>query len=371
MFKAEKSAMLSALALSSGVVEKRNTIPILQNVLIERDGDGLVTRLTNMDIEAKTSLKTVLIDPDFEAFTVPAALLHDIVRKLPDGAEASIERANKDRLDSIALKSGRSKFSLQVLPASDFPEMKMPVDPVRVTVPADELASAIGDCSHAMSTEETRYYLNGIFMHQEAGCEDATFVATDGHRLVKRRTQATIENAFKGVIIPRQTVRVLPKILPDAGEIDLLVTDTLIQIVGGSSVITSKLVDGTFPDYVRVIPAEGSMKASIDIKALNAAVDRVATVSGERGKAVAFTFADQQLRLAVTNPDTGNAEEELAYEGEAALQIGFNAKYVAEALGHLRGDTIALSLTDGGAPAILRSAIGGPENLIVLMPMRI
>jgi DNA polymerase III subunit beta len=371
MFKAEKSALLSALALSGSVVEKRNTIPIMQNVLIEREEERLVTRLTNMDIEAKTYFKAVLIDPDFEPFTVPAALLNDIVRKLPDGAEVSIDRANKDPLDSITLKSGRSKFNLQVLPASDFPELIMPSGAVRVTIPADELATAIGDCTHAISTEETRYYLNGIFMHQEEDCEDATFVSTDGHRLVKRRTQATIDKPFKGVIVPRQTVRVLPKVLPDAGEIDLMVTDTVIRFVRGSSIITSKLVDGTFPDYARIIPADGAMKASLDIKTLNAAVDRVATVSGERGKAVGFTFANQQLRLAVTNPDTGNAEEEVTYEGEADLQIGFNAKYVAEALGNLRGDSITLSLTDGGAPAILRSATGSPENLIVLMPMRI
>ncbi|RFB95189.1 DNA polymerase III subunit beta [Rhizobium leguminosarum bv. trifolii] len=370
MFKAEKSALLSALALVGSVTEKRNTIPILQNVLIEREEDRLVARLTNLDIEAKTFFKAVSIDSDFQPFTVPASLLNDIVRKLPDGAEASIARPDGDKFTSIILKSGRSRFALQVLPAGDFPEMKMPADPVRVTIPADELSGAIGDCSHAISTEETRHYLNGIFFHQLAGSEDATFVATDGHRLVKRLTQAEISGAFPGVIIPRNTVRVLQKILPDAGGIDLDVTETLIRAVVGSTIITSKLIDGTFPDYQRVIPSDCHLVCTLQAKHLGEAVDRVATVSSERGRAVQFTFADQHLRLKVSNPDAGDAEDELAFEGEADLQIGFNARYVGDALAHLTGEKITLSLSAPGAPAILRSAISNPENLIVLMPMR-
>ncbi|MDO3434370.1 DNA polymerase III subunit beta [Rhizobium sp. CBN3] len=371
MFKAEKSALLSALALVGSVVEKRSTIPILQNVLIEREEDRLVARLTNLDIEAKTYFKAIVIDPDFEAFTVPAGLFADIVRKLPDGAEASIERPKDGKLGSILLKSGRSKFSLQVLPASDFPEMKMPADAVRVTIPADELDRAIGACGHAMSTEETRHYLQGIFLHQSAGSEDATFVATDGHRLVKRLTQAEIGGSFKGVIIPRNTVRVLPKILPDAGDIELMVTDTVVRFVGGSSILMTKLIDGTFPDYQRIIPTDATMVATIGSKAMASAVDRVATVSGERGRAVAFSFADQQLRLKVSNPDAGDGEDEVAYEGEATIDIGFNAKYIADALANLPGDIITMSLTETGAPAVLRTNGGNPENLIVIMPMRV
>ncbi|MGO6707639.1 DNA polymerase III subunit beta [Rhizobium johnstonii] len=371
MFKAEKSALLSALALAGSIVEKRNTIPILQNVLIEREEERLIARVTNLDIEAKSYFKAVSIDPGFEPFTVPAALLADIVRKLPDGAEASVERAKADRLDSIVLKSGRSKFVLQVLPAGDFPEMTMATGAVRVSIPADELAGAIGDCSHAISTEETRIYLNGIYFHQVDGSEDATFVATDGHRLVKRLTQADISAAFPGVIIPRMAVRVLQKILPDAGDIDLMVTPNLIRVVGGSAIVTSKLIDGNFPDYLRVIPAESTMVCTLPAKQLGEAVDRVATVAGDRGRGVSFNFADQQLRLKVSNPDAGDAEDELAFEGEADLTIGFNAKYVAEALAHLTGENITMSLGGAGAPAVLRSTIGSPENLIVLMPMRI
>lgn len=371
MFKAEKSALLSALALAGSIVEKRTTIPILQNVLIDREEDRMIARVTNLDIEAKTYFKPVSIDPEFQPFTVPAGLLSDIVRKLPDGAEASIERGKDTKLSSIFLKSGRSKFSLQVLPATDFPEMAALANPVRVTIPADELSRAIGDCSHAMSTEETRYYLNGIFFHQAAGSEDATFVATDGHRLVKRLTQAEISGKFPGVIIPRAAVRVLPKILPDAGDIDLMVTDNAVRFVGGSAILTTKLIDGTFPDYQRVIPSDCHMACTLQSRPFGEAVDRVATVSGERGRAVEFTFGEQQLRLRVSNPDAGDAEDELAFEGEADLKIGFNARYVGDALAHLSGDKITISLTEAGAPAVLRSATANPENLIVLMPMRV
>lgn len=374
MFKAEKSALMAALSLTTNVVEKRNTMPILQNVLIEPGAapGTLTARLTNLDIEASTPFKAD-VDLDFVAFTVPAGMLTDIVRKLPDG-DVTIKRKDP-QLSSISIEAGRSRFSLQVLPATDFPAMKVPAGfPHRVTVSSADFAGAITACGFAVSTEETRYYLNGIFLHATAAdAADAglVLVATDGHRLSKRFVRAETSPDMTSVIIPRQALKVIEKILPKTGEITIELSDTLIRFSGGSSLITSKLVDGTFPDYVRVVPSSHEMQATIEATALSASIDRVATVAGERGRGVTFSFRGGELHLEVKNPDAGTATDTLAYTGAAELQIGFNAKYVNDALAHLPGDELIIGLGDSGSPAVLRSVGSNPENLIVLMPMRV
>ncbi|APO74232.1 DNA polymerase III subunit beta 2 [Rhizobium etli 8C-3] len=375
MFTAEKSALMAALALTANVVEKRNTIPILQNVLIEAGAapGSLSARLTNLDIEASTPFKAIA-DVDFEPFTVPAGLLADIVRKLPDGCDVTVKRKG-GKLDAVVIEAGRSKFSLQVLPASDFHEMKVPGGfQHRFTIAAGDFAAAITACGFAVSTEETRYYLNGIFLHPtaaDAEHQGVILVATDGHRLSKRYVKAEMDPAMPGVIIPRQSIKVIEKILPKAGEIIVELSENLIRLSGGSSLITSKLVDGTFPDYVRVVPNGHDMEATLDAPTLAAAIDRVATVSGERGRAVRFSFAGGQLHLEVKNPDAGDASDTLSYDGHAELEIGFNARYVNDALSHLPGEQLTMALGDTNSPAVLRSIGAHPENLIVLMPMRV
>lgn len=375
MFTAEKTALANALALTGNVVEKRNTMPILQNVLIEAGAEPgtLSARLTNLDIEASTPFKAI-IAADFEPFTVPAGLLTDIVRKLPDGCEVKITRRSGTKLDGVSIAAGRSKFSLQVLPAHDFPEMRAAGFPHKVTLASADFAAALAACSFAMSTEETRYYLNGIFLHATtAGAEHhgVMLVATDGHRLSKRFVAAESDPAMPGIIIPRLSVKVIEKILPKTGDVTVELSDSLVRISGGSSLITSKLVDGTFPNYAQVIPAQSAMAPTIESAALAASIDRVATVSGERGRAVSLTFAGGQLQLQVSNPDAGDATDELAYEGEAELTIGFNAKYVSDVLTHLPGERVSMGLDGAGGPAVLRSPGAHPENLIVLMPMRV
>ncbi|MFK0330669.1 DNA polymerase III subunit beta [Rhizobium sp. NPDC090275] len=375
MFKAEKSALMAALALTSNVVEKRNTIPILQNVLIEAGPTPgtLSARLSNLDIEASTPFRAD-VDINFTAFTVPAGMLTDIVRKLPDGCDVTVKRKDA-QASSISIEAGRSRFSLQVLPATDFPEMKVPSGfQHQVTVPSADFAAAITACGFAVSTEETRHYLNGIFLHPTSADADEqglVLVATDGHRLSKRLVAAATTPDMASVIIPRQALKVIEKILPKTGEIKIEFSDTLIRFSGGSSLITSKLVDGVFPDYARIVPSGHEMQATIASAALSAAIDRVATISGERGRAVSFSFAGGQLHLEVNNPDAGTATDTLSYTGEAELQIGFNAKYVNDVLAHLPGEQLTIELADSGSPAVLRSVGGNPENLILLMPMRV
>lgn len=371
MFTAEKSALLAALSLTGAIVERRNTIPILANVLLSpSEADGRLTaRMTDLDTEAEIEFPAVatgMIRP----FTVPAHLLLDIVRKLPDGADITIE-AGDPALSGVKIKAGRSRFSLQALDARDFPSLGAGDMPCRFELPAKALASALDAVSFAISTEETRYYLNGIYLHSVEG--GVMLVATDGHRLAKRFLPLPngMEGPNPGIIIPRKTVGVISRILPKEGTVSIAASDAKVMIVTEDTRLTSKLIDGTFPDYQRIIPEGGTMLAELDGKALTEAVDRVATIAGDKGRAARFTFKDHQLTLTVTNPDAGNAEEALPYEGQAEIETGFNAKYVLDVLSHLPEGTITIAIQDVGAPAIFRADGDHRDNLVVLMPMRV
>lgn len=367
MFTVSKSAILDALKLVGDVVERRNTIPILQNVAIEAGGSGRLTaRVSDLDIEAVVPFAAEIL-PGFKPFTVQAFLLNDIVRKLPDGIDIRME-ATDEHMSAVNLKAGRSKFRLQVLPSTDFPTMASGDLPFTVEMPAPTLSKAIASVSFAISTEETRYYLNGIFFHPAA--DGLKLVATDGHRLSKQFVRAEdVPQSMRGIIVPKKTVHTLAKHLPKDGTVILQISDAKIRVIIGEMVMLSKLIDGTFPDYQRVIPPH---EKAIEIEGaqLSAAIGRVSTVSSS-GRAVKLTFSEGMLRLVVNNPDAGNAEDEVAFEGEAEMETGFNGKYMTEALDRLGEGTVQMLLGEPGSPAILRADGDHAENLIVLMPMRI
>lgn len=367
MFTATKSALNAALALTGDIVERRNTIPILSNVLFARaaEGGGLVVRMTDLDIEAEVSLPAT-VQPGFVAYTVPGHMLRDIARKLPEG-EVDLSALPSGE---VQIRAGRSKFALHSLPEADFPSLSAGEVQFRFSIDAKSLAAAIAGVAFATSTEETRYYLNGIYLHAED--DGVRLVATDGHRLASRHVRRDSGEApAAGIIVPRKTVAVLQKILPKDGLVEIEASDAKIAFRIPGLRLISKLIDGTFPDYRRVIPADGQHRWQIESAALTAAVDRVATISGERGKACRFSFSAGQLMLSVVNADAGAAEETLACEGADELTIGFNAKYVADALNHLPEGDISLTTSDPGSPAVLRADGDHAANLIVLMPMRV
>jgi DNA polymerase-3 subunit beta len=370
MLTVGKSALKSALALSSDIVERRNTIPILSNVLIERASKSeMQVRMTDMDIEARI-LFDAEASPEFQPFTVPGALLRDITGKLPDGAVVSITPSD-DRLASVKLKAGRSVFTLQVLPFTDFPDITAGSFAARFALPAQALAKAISGVAFAISAEETRYYLNGIFLHAFEG--GLVLVATDGHRLARRFLPDVLEG-MPGVIVPTKTVKILGKLLGSAAkdaEVHVDVSDAKIRFTLDGITLTSKLVDGTFPEYLRVIPSNHTGTAELESSTLRTAVDRVSTVSSDKGRACRFRFSGGALTLEVVNPDAGSATEDVAYDGDADTEIGFNAKYVLEAIASLPDGPLTLALTDAGSPAILRADGDHKHNLVVLMPMRV
>lgn len=370
MFTAKKSNLSAALALSAHIVERRNTIPILSNVAFERTDTGLRARMTDLDIEAEIDLEATLTI-DFKDFSVPANLLKEIVGKLPDGAEITADAKEKNGSpDTVSFKAGRSRFSLQALPSADLATMTVGTLSHRFTIGSKALQSAIAGVSFAMSTEETRYYLNGIFMHPAEG--GMMFVATDGHRLAKRFLSLDdVPTGAPGVIIPRKTIAALSKILPKDVDVIVDISDTKVAFTFPGTRLVSKLIDGTFPEYQRVIPADNGTEVSIDSKSIASAVDRVASVSSERGRAMQFHFADGNLTMSVSNPDAGSAQDEVSYQGQAELKTGFNAKYVLDVLNHLPEGDLTISLDAEDSPAIFRADGDHTENLIVLMPMRV
>jgi len=366
----ERSALLKSLGHVHRVVERRNTIPILSNVLLSASGEGLQLKATDLDLEV-TEI-TAADTGQKGATTLPAHTLYEIVRKLPDGAQVSLEAGDNGQLQ---LRSGRSRFNLQSLPESDFPDLATGELTHAFKIGAGDLKRLIDKTQFAISNEETRYYLNGVFMHV-AEVEGQAFlraVATDGHRLARLETPAPSGAVgMPGIIIPRKAVAEVQKLIEDPeAEIGVELSPTKIRFTIGAVVLTTKLIDGSFPDYARVIPTQNDKFLTVERKDFAEAVDRVSTISSERGRAVKLAVSEGKLVLSVTNPDSGSAVEELEvdYDG-AALEIGFNARYLLDIAGQLDSDTALFKLNDSGSPTIIMDR-DGASALYVLMPMRV
>lgn len=370
----ERATLLRCLSHVQSVVERRNTIPILSNVLIDAEpGGGVRVMATDLDLQVVETMSASSVDQP-GAITVSAHLLFDIARKLPEGSQVSLT-TNENRLE---VKAGRSNFKLPTLPRDDFPVIVEGDLPTSFEVPARMLAELIDRTRFAISTEETRYYLNGIFLHVTD--EDEPLLkaaATDGHRLA-RFTLPRPEGAagMPDVIVPRKAVGELRKLLEEALDgnvlIDLSASKIRFTLGGeGGVVLTSKLIDGTFPDYGRVIPTANDKLLKVDPKLFYSGVDRVATIATEKTRAVKIGLDNDRVTLSVTSPDNGTAAEELAAEYRAeGLEIGFNANYLKDILGQIDSDTVELHLADAGAPTLIREN-DQARALYVLMPMRV
>ena len=367
----ERAALLKSLGHVHRVVERRNTIPILSNVLLQANGGALVLKATDLDLEITESV--VADVGQAGATTLPAHTLYDIVRKLPDGAQVSLEGAAE--ASQLLLRSGRSRFTLQSLPETDFPDMATGDLSHQFTLAAGDLKKLIDKTQFAISTEETREYLDGIFMHtvDVDGQTMLRAVATDGHRLARVEIPAPAgAGGMPGVIIPRKAVAEIQKLIEDlTADVVIEMSTTKARFTFGAVVLTSKLIDGTFPDYSRVIPSGNDKRLVVEREVFAKAVDRVSTISSERGRAVKLALGDGKLTLSVTNPDSGSALEELEVDYDStALDIGFNAKYLLDITAQLDSDTALFRLADPGSPTLIQDREGSAA-LYVLMPMRV
>jgi DNA polymerase-3 subunit beta len=370
-FSIERAALLDAVSQAQAVVERRNTIPILANVLMTADGGAVSFKATDLDIEV-IDKATAQVERS-GGTTVSAVLFHEIVRKLPDGALVQVqEEQAQGRLNVTA---GRSHFQLATLAKEDFPVMASSDYDAEFTCAAPLLRRLFDKTRFAISTEETRYYLNGVYLHvaEGEGGRRLRCVATDGHRLA--RVDAPLPEGAEGmpgVIVPRKTVDQVRKLLSDdEATITVSVSETKIRFATPQITLTSKVIDGSFPDYARVIPTSNSRRLEVDAADFARAVDRVATVSSERSRAVKLSLDEDRLTLSVRSPDTGDAEEELAVAyGDEKLEIGFNAKYLQEIAAQVDRENAVFLFNNAGDPTLMRE--GGDESAIyVVMPMRV
>ncbi|MFV0244261.1 MAG: DNA polymerase III subunit beta [Qingshengfaniella sp.] len=370
-FSIERGTLLKAVSQAQSVVERRNTIPILANLLIEAEGDTVRFRATDLDIEVVDAAVAQIEKAG--ATTVSAMTFHEIVRKLPDGALVTLTTEPDGAI--LVVRAGRAEFRLATLPKEDFPVMANTEYAASFTAPAPHLRRLFDKSKFAISTEETRYYLNGVYMHV-ADTEDGPMlrcVATDGHRLARIDAPLpTGAETMPGVIVPRKTVGELRKLLEDDdAEIAVSVSETKVRFATPGIALTSKVIDGTFPDYTRVIPANNTRKLEVDASDFARAVDRVATVSSERSRAVKLSLTEDKLTLSVNAPDSGAAEEELivAY-GDEQLDIGFNAKYLLEIASQVDRENAVFLFNSSGDPTLMRE--GSDQSAIyVVMPMRV
>ncbi|MBF0251586.1 MAG: DNA polymerase III subunit beta [Alphaproteobacteria bacterium] len=367
----ERAALLKSLGHVQNVVERRNTIPILSNVKMVAGDGKLSLNATDMDLDIVDATTANVSEPG--ETTAPAHTLYEIVRKLPDGADVELDATSGD--GQMVLRSGRSRFTLGCLPAGEFPVMSGGELPVSFGLSAAELKELIDKTRFAISTEETRYYLNGIYLHaaDQGGEPVLRAVATDGHRLASAETGLPGgAESMPGVIVPRKTVQEMHKLIEETEtEIRVSLSETKIQFAFDGVVLTSKLIDGTFPDYERVIPEGNDKELKVARKAFTDAVDRVSAISTEKSRAVKLTMDGASLVLSASSPDSGSATDELevAYNGDR-LEIGFNSAYLLEIMRQIGSDDIILSLSDAASPTVIRED-GDESALYVLMPMRV
>ncbi len=366
----ERAALLKATSRAQGVVERRATIPILQNLLIETATDAVSIRATDLDLEIVESLPARVGKPG--AATLPAHTLHEIVRKLPDGSEVTLTAEDDSRL---VVSAGRSRFALATLPREDFPMMASAEFETRFEATTAMVRRLFDKTKFAVSTEETRYYLNGVYFHiaETDGVKSLRAVATDGHRLA--RVDADLPagaEGMAGVIVPRKPVAELRKLLDAEHEnFEISVSETKIRFANDEVVLTSKVIDGVFPDYARVIPTSNTLKLTIDPNRFASAVDRVATVASERTRAVKMSLDADRIVLAVNSPDTGSATEELEADYAAdPIEIGFNSRYLLDIAQQIDGEKAVFLFSDPGSPTLVHET-DDLSAIYVVMPLRV
>lgn len=366
-FSIARETLLNNLNYVQSVVEKRNSIAILSNVKLEVEGNSLVSTATDnhMSIEAKSEAFVDVAG----ATTVSAHKLFEIVKRLPSEAMISLEL--KDDGSRMQITAGKSKFSLACLDADAFPDVASVSSSVNFKLTGSQVTRLLKKAKFAASQDDTRQYLNGIFMHLKD--DKLRFVATDGHRLARiEQDIPTGAEGMPGVIIPRKTIDEIAKLADKSKDLEVTVAENKIQFATEEATLTSNVIDGTFPDYERVIPTGNTLEMDVPRQSLMSAVDRVAILSHEKSRSVRFSINTNNLVISANNPDQENAQEELkiTFDAEGDLNVGFNAKYVSDITNLIEGDDIQFLMKDGNSPVVVQDP-QDVSSLFVLMPMRI
>ena len=369
-FKISRSKFFKTLSHLQGIVDKKNSLPILANILIEANNNQLTLSSTDMDISIIEKITCTVLEDG--ATTINSQILYDIVRKIDDNNEIEII-SNNGKL--LTLRSDGSRFSLACLPKTDFPIIETDNSGVDIILNSKILYKLIDKTKFAISNEETRYFLNGLYFNvtNEDNKNIVTLVGTDGHRLAKfsHEIEAKIDQ-ISGVIIPKKTIYELSKLLSEIdNDIKISISSNKIVFVIGEIIFISKLIDGSFPDYKRVIPTDNTNILIINRDKLLAAVDRVSTIANEKSPVIKFKLLENILNLNTINNESSTASEDLKinYNGEE-IEIGFNSKYIMDIVNNLDDSEISINLKDNTSPVIAKE--NSNTNLVyVLMPMRV
>jgi DNA polymerase III subunit beta len=366
LVKAKRDEILGPLSAVSGIIERRHTLPILSNVLIDRSASSVSFLATDIEIQI-TARSSLAASGEAKAVTVGARKLVDILRALPDGAEVTLQQQDK----RLLLKAGKSRFTLQTMPAEDFPRLAKPAGEVaRFALPQKALRRLLGLVQYAMAQQDIRYYLNGLLMVVED--KQLKLVATDGHRLAFASLKLAADLPRQEVIVPRKTVLELSKLLADSeDEVKIEVSPAQAAFSFGTIELVSKLVDGKFPDYTRVIPTQHKNRLNIEREALRQALLRAAILSNEKFRGVRWVLADGSLKIVSSNAEQEEAHEEIEvkYSGDS-LDIGFNVNYLLDVLNNVSGTEIECAFGDSSSSALI-SYSTEKDFKYVVMPMRI
>ncbi len=362
-FSAARDVLLKPLQAVIGVVERRQTMPILSNVLLVAKGNDLAITATDLEVELVAQAE-VSVEAGGE-ITVSGRKLLDICRALPEGSEVDISLSG----EKVVVKSGRSKFSLATLPAAEFPTVEDIKAGQTVTVDQAVLGRLIEKTHFSMAQQDVRYYLNGMLL--ETGGKHLRAVATDGHRLALCEAEVASAVDEQQVIVPRKGVLELQRLLSGEGSVDVELGENHVRIQLDGIRFTSKLIDGRFPEYERVIPADSSNELTAEREFLRSALQRTAILSNEKYRGIRLIIRDSGVVMQAHNPEQEEAEEELevAYSGED-IEIGFNVNYLLDALGGVDGDEVSMSVQDGNSSCLIRKP-GSDECKFVVMPMRL
>jgi DNA polymerase III subunit beta len=366
MIKAKRDELVAPLSAVSGIIERRHTLPILSNVLIDGSDEALSFLATDIEIQI-TARSALSVARETRALTVGARKLLDILRALPEDAEVSLQPQDK----RLLVKAGRSRFSLQTLPAEDFPRLaKAAGEVARFTMAQKALRRLLGLVQYAMAQQDIRYYLNGLLMVVEGG--ELKLVATDGHRLAFAASPLAASVPRQEAIVPRKTVVELVKLLAESDdEVRIELSGTQAAFSFGSIELVSKLIDGKFPDYTRVIPTQHKNRLQATREPLRQALQRAAILSNEKFRGVRWVLTDGSLKIVSSNADQEEAQEELEvrYAGDA-LDIGFNVNYLLDVLNNVPGNELECAFGDAASSALISYASEKGFKYVV-MPMRI
>jgi DNA polymerase-3 subunit beta len=369
-FEVAKPILLKAIANSNGAVEKKNTIPVLQNIKIETKNGYVVLTATDMDISVTSVFAADVANHGVT--TVPAQMFHDIIRKIPDSSNVAIIQENPNLLQ---IKSGKSQYTLPCIDASDFPVLSEGELGDEVEIEAEKLVKMIDKTRFAISNDETRYYLNGLYLHAfKKDSDGAGFelrsVATDGHRLAMSHISLPNLPAEFGVILPKKSVNEVRRIIDGAKRLVIAVSRAKIKITADHTTVISKLIDGDFPDYEKVLPKNNNQIVIINKKNLFDCVDRVSTLAADKHKSIKAIIENNKITLQASANDGSFAHEELdvGYDGDK-IEVGFNSRYLLDVIGQIDKEEFTMRFRDGASPALIEAK--DFNSVFVVMPIRI